>query len=269
MFRFIHICVISFFFIQTIGCAQFLYGARFFPHGKGAPGIDDIPGEALAATVDVSIAALIIKGGATSVGSVYGGLALIIWIGSVINNIRGPRFAPKCLKGNCEDGFGVQKDLCIYEGNFVGSRYAGDGTLKCEDWEYIGSWKDGKFAERGKITRAGKVYEGPIVNGVLCFRGNCINGKGALVYYGGAGIYAGDFKNGKKHGRGKYVYRGLEEYNGSWVNDYEEGTGIQIDYDEAGKPQYRYEGKWRQGNWVSGRLINLETGKIIEKKDEK
>lgn len=252
----------------TFGCAQFIYGVRYFPH-RANPTTEEIPAQTLMATIDFSIAALIINGGAASVGGIYGGLALLIWIGDLVDDVRSRYSGPKCLQGDCENGFGVQEDLCQYTGNFERSRYSGDGTLKCSDWEYTGLWKDGKFAVRGKMTYAGHVYEGPIVNGILCYRGNCMNGKGAQVFYGGRSTYVGEFKDGKKHGRGKYTYPEHEEYNGSWVNDYKEGAGILIYYESFTSRTLRYEGKWRTGSWISGRCIDLATGKIVEEKADR
>lgn len=78
------------------------------------------------------------------------------------------------------------------------------------------------------------------------YTGGCING-----FADGEGVasgrneYIGQFKAGKKHGKGKYKWgRRGEVYEGSWVDDVQNGFGIYID--SSGK---------LEGNFANG-LIN-------------
>jgi len=39
------------------------------------------------------------------------------------------------------------------------------------------------------------------------------------------GIYEGEFKNGIKEGKGKFIYNNKEIYDGEWENDIKKGKG--------------------------------------------
>ena len=39
-------------------------------------------------------------------------------------------------------------------------------------------------------------------------------------------MYEGETKNGKKEGKGKYIYNNGNRYEGDWKNDIKEGKGI-------------------------------------------
>jgi len=45
-------------------------------------------------------------------------------------------------------------------------------------------------------------------------------------YYNNGDRYDGDWKNGKKEGKGIYYYNNGNRYEGDWKNDLREGKGI-------------------------------------------
>lgn len=81
-----------------------------------------------------------------------------------------------------------------------------------------------------------------------CLKGNCINGKGVWLEKNGY-TYAGQFKNGKKHGQG--VDRIGENnsyriYNGNFRNDSYNGEGVLYIYN--GKESPYIFGTFKDGN---------------------
>lgn len=70
--------------------------------------------------------------------------------------------------------------------------------------------------------------------------GDCVegfaHGKGKTK---GKDSYEGEFKQGKKHGRGSYTWAVGAKYEGNWVNDKMTGEGLFI-----GADGYKYEGNW-------------------------
>lgn len=91
-----------------------------------------------------------------------------------------------------------------------------------------------------------------------CIEGNCIDGYGTYVYDDGS-VYTGNFKNGKRHGKGKMKWvsgaKNGEEYEGEWFNDNPDGYGVYTYADGS-----KYEGTFKDGKrhgkgtmtWASG-----------------
>ena len=53
-----------------------------------------------------------------------------------------------------------------------------------------------------------------------------MHGKGKLYYKNLTIKYEGDFANGKREGKGKYITKDGEYYIGEWLNDLKHGKGI-------------------------------------------
>jgi len=83
---------------------------------------------------------------------------------------------------------------------------------------------------------------------------------GSEIKIRGGHLYAGDFLNGKPHGKGKLIYKNGNVYEGDFVNGKRSGYGV-IKYDGA-----VYEGEWlndkRNGKgtytWTSGNVYEGE-----------
>jgi hypothetical protein len=58
------------------------------------------------------------------------------------------------------------------------------------------------------------------------------------LYYGG--VYEGNWKNGKRHGKGKYTYAGGVVYEGNWENNMGHGKGKLVTY--SGREVYKGKG---------------------------
>lgn len=88
-----------------------------------------------------------------------------------------------------------------------------------------------------------------------------INGYGVYRYKNGD-VYEGDFVEGKRHGLGEYVYKDKSYYRGEWENDCKSGRGV---YCKNGK---EYNGIWKENNFISGFIFELENLKVDETKQE-
>lgn len=150
----------------------------------------------------------------------------------------GDAWNDKCNSGNCVNGKGERgyRNGDRYEGTFVSGRKVGQGTYTFSNGDhYVGEWKNDKWNGAGKYYVAAKnaFLEGIWANGLLvrtttptdkCVSGNCVNGKGKMVYATGD-VYEGDFVNGKKKGKGILTYKNGDIYVGEFISDRKEGQG--------------------------------------------
>jgi len=102
----------------------------------------------------------------------------------------------------------------------------------------------------------------PIASQAECLKGNCINGKGVWLEDNGYS-YAGQFKNGKKHGQGVDRIgsgKSYRIYNGSFRNDSYNGEGVLYIYN--GKESPYIFGTFNDGNLADGTevLMKFENG---------
>jgi len=122
----------------------------------------------------------------------------------------------------------------------------------------------GPSCEKNKDAGASKTGSGrPGVSadrtsGKGCIEGDCDDGFGTYVYDDGS-IYTGEFKNGKRHGKGRMKWasgaRKGEEYEGEWSGDDMHGKGRYVYSDGS-----VYAGEFRDGkrhgqgvmSWASG-----------------
>eukprot|EP00796_Vickermania_ingenoplastis_P012134 gene12134-8355_t len=125
---------------------------------------------------------------------------------------------------------------------FNGDSYTGEwryglphgvGTYTSVRFQYEGDWRYGTVQGRGVCRYAdGSRYDGEWINGKF-------NGLGTFSSAGRRITYMGEFKAGKREGRGEYnglfVY-----YNGDWKNDKKHGVGT-AKIRECGY----YHGMWR------------------------
>ncbi len=71
--------------------------------------------------------------------------------------------------------------------------------------------------------------------------GNCQNGLGKMTYKSGV-VYEGEFKAGKRHGKGTCYLTNGNKFTGFWENDYPQGKGIMLHADGT-----KQEGIWEKG----------------------
>ena len=96
-----------------------------------------------------------------------------------------------------------------------------------------GYWKDGELHGRGR--QIGINGDGYYIGE---FKGGRKDGKG-VEYEDNGNKYEGGWKNNQKYGHGKYYTKGGDKYKGKWRSDYK-GKG-KIYYTNGTK----YKGKWK------------------------
>ena len=78
-----------------------------------------------------------------------------------------------------------------------------------------------------------------------CLLGDCVNGKGILLYPGGE-RYIGQFWERQKHGEGTFFYANGSRYQGQWARDHVHGYGVKLFRDGT-----HLEGYWEKGKLIS------------------
>ncbi|CAK0869166.1 unnamed protein product [Prorocentrum cordatum] len=121
-----------------------------------------------------------------------------------------------------------------YEGPFVSSRAEGQGKL---------SWPDGS------------TYSGEVVNGLR-------NGHGEYTASDGVTKYVGQWRDGKRHGRGRLTYdpEGEAHYDGAWEDGQKHGFGCQV-----WPSGNRFEGQWKCGKMSGRGTMVWVDGGVVEK----
>ena len=153
-----------------------------------------------------------------------------LYIGFFVNN----KLNGKGEKNNLDDE--------TYEGDFIDNLEEGFGKEINNMFEYVGEFKKGKKEGKGKIIykQNGDWYEGDFSNNNFNgnghyfwkkteyeYIGNYINGvmEGKGIFkYGDKAIYKGDFKNGKKEGKGEWTTKN-NKIIGNFENDLPHGMG--------------------------------------------
>lgn len=179
------------------------------------------------------------------------------------------------------NGFGtlVSDDGSKYIGQFKNGDYHGTGKLLYEDGnKYVGEFKKGNRHGKGKmIAKDGTETSGTYYNNFLedniktkdsrC-SGDCENGQGTYTWDNGD-KYIGQWRDGKRHGKGKYIFKNKGLLYGMFENDKfikhigrpihsKENHKIIIGY--LGDVNFNGEGnlKLENGNSYTGSFINGE-----------
>ncbi len=93
-----------------------------------------------------------------------------------------------------------------------------------------------------------------------CIKGSCVNAYGIYIYNSGL-QYEGEWKNGRRHGKGTLTYPDRYKYVGEWKNNKREGHGKLV-YTYSKIPFY-YVGEWKDGK-RDGKGIFYYYGKKYE-----
>lgn len=117
---------------------------------------------------------------------------------------------------------------------------------------YMGGWAKDVFEGYGELrSEDGLVsYDGDFHNGLL-------HGSGVMRSRGSRGarpeVYDGQWRMGRRHGRGRCTYADGSVFEGEWMNNQCNGWGEKTELDGA-----KYAGKWvggmrcGEGKWVAG-----------------
>ncbi len=194
----------------------------------------------------------------------YRQVFILFWLGCLLN--ADETFAQRCVRGNCEKGFGTQilGPNSRYTGEFVNGMREGRGIFYFANGnKYLGEWKKNKMDGEGKLIYAnGNEFVGS-------FKNDKINGKGTMsfkngdrytgewmmdlpngygtYYFAKGDRYEGQFAQGKLHGRGSFYYKDGSKYVGEWSANKRHGYG---EYTSA-------EGKLSMGQWEHDKLVRV------------
>jgi hypothetical protein len=114
------------------------------------------------------------------------------------------------------------------------------------------------------------------------------DGKGTYTYPDGRGTYDGEWKDGKRHGHGKFEYANGNKYDGDWVNDEQNGrativfksmnvyTGDVLDNKLEGHGEMiyhkdikdnnlaSYKGEWKNNLYHGKGSLQFKSGQVWE-----
>lgn len=180
----------------------------------------------------------------------------------------------KCESGNCKNGKGIliDEDGTKTKGSFINGEVEGyaEVTFKNGD-KFLGNYIKGRRHGKGKYIRANKeiAYNGEWINGGVCLKGNCKEGKGVIKYFGPDYHceMTGGFKNSELTGKVSFFCNSngeREEFTGEYKNGKPNGYGVNIfsngskyegslkDGNKHGKGTYTFsDGTYYKGDWVN------------------
>jgi len=90
-----------------------------------------------------------------------------------------------------------------------------------------------------------------------CILGDCENGEGTMRYQ--SGKYVGQWKNGLRHGFGKFTWNNVDTYSGNWFEDKRHGEGTYIWHDGS-----KYKGHYSHGVRSGYGIYYYTNGTIYE-----
>jgi len=90
-----------------------------------------------------------------------------------------------------------------------------------------------------------------------CISGDCKNGEGIMQYL--SGKYVGEWKDGLRHGFGKFTWNNLDTYSGNWFEDKRHGEGTYIWHDGS-----KYKGHYSYGVRSGYGIYYYTNGSIYE-----
>lgn len=92
----------------------------------------------------------------------------------------------------------------------------------------------------------------------VCLEGDCLYGYGVYIIPD-IGKYLGEWKDGKRHGKGTFISINGSIYEGEWINDKTNGFGVLIDKDGN-----KYVGEWTDGKKHGQGTLLLSDGNKYE-----
>lgn len=165
----------------------------------------------------------------------------------------------QCIMGNCMNGYGKFKsdDGAVYEGEFKEGQRQGQGTYHYINGDvYRGEWANGLPQGQGiRYLKDGSAIGGQWAKGRLvdqsinvakkseCLKGNCQNGYGELRDAKDR-LYKGEFKDGRREGKGVMVFENGDRYEGIWHDGLPHGRGV----------RYYSNGHVDSGKWIRGQF---------------
>jgi hypothetical protein len=159
-------------------------------------------------------------------------------------------------------GIVVYADGLMYEGTWLKGKEHGKGDLMLMDRTvlYSGDWYEGYFHGHGTYRYPnGDVYTGDWKEGIRHGRGEYVYGSfqaqnSSSSSSSGAAAnssedisllsksqprYIGDWRDNKRHGKGRFIWPDGSVYDGDWENDLRHGRGL-LELSNG----FNYEGSW-------------------------
>ena len=138
------------------------------------------------------------------------------------------------------------KGAAVYEGEVLNSKPHGIGKMTYKDGRVCeGIWEEGEFVYEGELNENGKPHG---------------RGKWMSRLWTYEEDYEGEWKDGKKHGKG--ICKGSDgsvEYDGEWKDDKWHGKGTR-NYDDGDV----YKGEWRAGKQHGRGVMTHKNGDIYD-----
>ena len=91
----------------------------------------------------------------------------------------------------------------------------------------------------------------------ICVSGDCQEGKGEMKF--SSGTYSGDWKDGIRHGQGKFTWDNGDIYTGNWSEDKRHGYGEYLWHDGS-----KYKGNYSHGIRSGYGVYYYTNGSIYE-----
>ena len=168
------------------------------------------------------------------------------FIGPIFNYFKNLEPIKKNVNKPIDDDFTEDTTDLIIEPSFENEIKFIENTVENIDEQNEGKFINGKLEGNGKyIWENGQYYIGQWKNGKK-------HGKGIIYYKDGTIMYEGDFINDKKEGNGKFIWKNGKYYIGEWKNNKKNGKGK--DYFSNGNILY-------EGDYINGKLDG--NGKLI------
>lgn len=174
-------------------------------------------------------------------------------------------------------GYGVliKKNGCKYQGFWRNNSFIGWGRYIDSDGNmYEGYFEDGVLSAKGeKHSLTGTVYVGDFKNGMKYgigqeetnehtyngeYRNDKKHGKGKLVYKAIKDIYEGEFKENAITGMGFYIWANKDTFDGTFLNGKMHGRGV-YKWPDGGEYIGDYINNIKEGNgkfkWANGKIF--------------
>jgi hypothetical protein len=175
-----------------------------------------------------------------------------------------PGHDPKDPRHSYREGHGVLKYPGgeTFEGLWKMNKRFGPGYLSTpKGYRFQGEWKDDVIVGQGHETFSNRsAYD-------CAYEGGLPEGTGVLLYTPSTGYrYEGEFKNGRRHGRGTIFYENGDVFTGMFDQGKRHGRGVTTT--RARGKEIQYESEWNQDQLVGAPQVIEKSKRTRKPKSE-